>query len=141
MLFHSKFHFPWVFSWTLDFSPDPIPIIRRRLKVKWWDKFKIPSNLYPSNISDWIKIQNTNLHKSLPQSSHQSLNQTPETSQFVANKSKMLSMLAAAKSKEKIKVISLRFLTAISDHNSQASGETDSNIPDIDEEIFGNSGT
>lgn len=59
----------------------------------------------------------------------------------MVHKSKMLSMLAAAKSEENIKAISLRFLPAILDHNSQAPGsETDSNILDINEEIFGNSG-
>ncbi|ESQ36913.1 hypothetical protein EUTSA_v10002933mg, partial [Eutrema salsugineum] len=127
-LFHSKFHFPWVFSWNLEFSPDPIPIIMRKFRVKWWDKFKIPSNLYPFNILEWIKIQNSNSSVALIQTPNK--NQTPETTFFLAQKSKMLSMLAAAKSEEEIKVISLQFMPSISDSISQTSGSgSESNIP------------
>ena len=54
-IFHSKFHFPWVFSWTLLFTSDPIHVIRRKFRVKRWGKYKIPSILYPSNILTWIK--------------------------------------------------------------------------------------
>lgn len=135
-LFHSKFHFPWVFSWTLEFTSDPIPVIQRKFRVKWWDKYKIPSNLYPSNILTWIKEQNSKI-----QTLNQTQNQTPETTFFLAQKSKMLAMLAGAKSEEEIKAISLQFLPSMSDQISRTSGsDSGSQVPDIDEEIFGNSG-
>ncbi|RID49856.1 hypothetical protein BRARA_H00625, partial [Brassica rapa] len=88
-LFHSKFHFPWVFSWTLEFTSDPIPVFRRKYRVKWWDKYKIPSNLYPPNILTRIKEQNSKIQKL-----NQTRNHTPETTFFLAQKSKMLAMLA-----------------------------------------------
>ena len=53
----------------------------------------------------------------------------------------MLAMLAGAKSKEEIKAISLQFLPSMSDQISRTSrSDSGSQVPDIDEEIFSNSG-
>ena len=98
--------------------------------------YKIPSNLFPSNIFTWIKEKNSKI-----QTLNQTPNQTPETTFFLAQKSKMLATLAGAKSEEEIKDISLQFLPSMSDQISRTS-ESDSGfqVPDIDEEFFGNSG-
>ena len=59
----------------------------------------------------------------------------------MAQKSKMLAMLAGAKSEEEIKAISLQFLPSMSDQISRTSGsDSRSQVPDIGEEIFGNGG-
>jgi len=66
--------------------------------------------------------------------------QTPEITFFLAQKSKMLAMLAGTKSEKEIKAISLQFLPSMSNQISRTSGsDSGSQVLDIDEEIFGNS--
>ena len=59
----------------------------------------------------------------------------------MAQKSKMLAMLAGGKSEEEIKAIFLQLLPLTLDQISRTSGnDSESQVPDINDEIFGHSG-
>ncbi|XP_073024284.1 uncharacterized protein [Primulina eburnea] len=129
-LFCTKFYVPWVLAWTVELSDQKLPVLIRKFKVKWWDKFKSPPSLSIMNIQKWIKDCNVKTPETF---------QTPQQTDFLVQKSQMAAMLATAKTPEEMQAILMKFTPALS--NRSESPEPSVHLDDDDDgPIFGNSG-
>lgn len=127
----SKLYLPWVLCWYFDIQKqNNISFLRRYFKIRMWEKYQPKGSLTPQGMKNFLGLKQ---------------NQDKKQVEFLAQKSKMQSMIAAAKTPEEVAKILSQFApqheevgTSKVPDDAESSTEDEEALPDF--EVFGNSG-